>query len=75
MVLAIFQAIAAVPQVLGYLEKFGAWVTTQCDAIRQAQLAKDAQAAAAAAQATKDPENLDHLFDPSKADGKKSDVH
>ncbi len=73
MVLAIFQAIAAIPQMLGYIEKLGVWITTQAQIARQAQLAKEAEAAAAAAKATKDPQNLDHLFDPSKPDGKKND--
>lgn len=71
MVLAIFNAIAAIPAVLGYIEKFAGWLTVQCQAARLKQLAKEAEEAARNAHDTQDPQYLDHLFDPSKPDGKK----
>jgi hypothetical protein len=65
-VTAVFDAIAAVPKILGYVETFALFIQGQVDAAKKRKASADEASAAAIAQKTKDTSGLDASFDPDK---------
>lgn len=65
-VTAIFNAIAALPKILEYVEKLALFILDQVNIARTLKARKDAEEAAAKAKETKDTTDLDKLFNPDK---------
>lgn len=62
MIVAIFNAIAAVPALIKALESLISWISIQIDEAKQRQLAKQMSQATDQAKATKDTSGIDQLF-------------
>lgn len=65
-VTAIFDAIAALPALLGYLKSFIGWISDQVSAAEKRKLAADMAKATSDAKQTKDTSGMDQMFDPNK---------
>lgn len=66
MILAIFNAIAAIPSLLSAIESMIAFFSDQVDQAKKRKLAADLAAAAEIAKQKKDTSGLDNIFDPGK---------
>jgi hypothetical protein len=62
MIAAIFSAIAAIPEILGYVEKFSVWLAGQIDQAKKKKLEQDMAKAAELAKTNKDTSKIDDLF-------------
>lgn len=66
MIVALFNAIAAIPAILNLCKQFVTWMSSQVEAAEKRKLAADMAKAADVAKQTKDTSQLDHMFDPDK---------
>lgn len=66
MVTAIFSAIAALPQLCAFVEKFALWITEQIQIAKDKKTLEDLAKATALAKEKKDTSGMDNIFDPSK---------
>lgn len=66
MFVAILNALAALPALFSYIEKFSLWLSDQIVLINKRRALEDAQKAIDKAKATKDTSDLDGLFGGKK---------
>lgn len=66
MILAIFNAIAAIPSLLSAIENMISFFSDQIDQAKKRKLAAELAAAADVAKKGKDTSGLDNVFDPGK---------
>ena len=66
MILALFNAIAALPALFSLLEKFINFISDQLDQAKQRKAIADLAKASQDARQKKDTSGLDEIFDPSK---------
>lgn len=66
MITGIFNAIAALPAILGFIKSFTGWLMDQIEKAEKRKLATDLAKAEADAKASKDTSGMDNMFDPNK---------
>lgn len=62
MLIAILEALASLPKIFSYIEKFSVWLSEQIVLINKRKALEDAQKAIDKARETKDTSDLDDLF-------------
>lgn len=70
MIIAIFNAIAAIPALLTAIKSLVGWLSIQIETYEKKKLMEDMAKAIEKAQEKKDTSGLDHAFDPDKGSGK-----
>lgn len=66
MVIAIFNAIAALPTLVKAIESFVAFLSSQLEAAKKRKLAEELAAATEKAKKEKDTSDMDAIFNPGK---------